>query len=106
MKILVQDGEVLNKKILEDFIEGLPFAWKAGIEKIVVYVSAGDQLLCSFHKRECAFGIHVPSEYSGTTSQVLEEVAVTLQAIRNYGHIPDRLSASQIREYQSRWHEL
>lgn len=106
MKILVQNGKIVNKKDLELFIEGLPFAWRAGIEKIVVYVSAGDQLLFSFHKKECTFGVHMPSEYSGSNSEVLEEIAVTLQAIQNYGHIPDKLPASQIRGYRRRWHDL
>lgn len=106
MKLVVQNEEMLTRKDLELFLERLPFAWKAGIDKIVVYVSAGDQLLCSFHKKECTFGIHIPADYSGNTSELFGEVAVTLQAIQNYGHIPDKLLASQIREYLSKWHDL
>lgn len=106
MKLIVQNEEVLTRKGLELFLERLPFAWKAGIDKIVVYGSAGDQVLCSFHKKDCAFGIHIPTDYSGNISDVLGEVAVTLQAIQNYGHIPDKLPTSQIREYRSRWHYL
>jgi hypothetical protein len=106
MKLVVQNEEVLTRKDLELFLERLPFAWKAGIDKIVVFESTGAQVLCSFHKKDCALGIHIPTEYSGSTSEVLREVAVTIQAIQNYGHIPEKLPVSQIREYRSRWQYL
>ena len=103
MKIVVQTGEHIGRKEIEYFISKSPSAWKCYFETIVIFGSREEDLRISFNEKEKALGVHTPSSYKGTSSDILEEMAVSLVAIKNIGRLPKKLSPSKRTEYKEQW---
>lgn len=106
MKVKIQNGNVLDRNELVDFLKSIPASWTRECEKVVVFESAGAKVVSSFQRNERLFGIHIPKNYSGNTDRVFDEIAITLQAVRDYGHIPQDVPNEKVKEYWQAWKEV
>ena len=106
MKIVVQTGDHVGRAELEYFVSKIPSAWRRLFETIVVYGSREEDSRISYHEKEKQLGVHVPSAYKGTTEDLLEEMAISLAAVNDMGHVPDRLPSSRVKEYKAMWADI
>ena len=103
MKIIVHDNVLLDRTGMVTLVSEMPaFCWKS-VDVLIAYSTSGNQLLMSYHKRKKIFGIHIPDTYTGTRSSLLKELAVTLQAVGDYGVIPNHLTPLKVQKYLQRW---
>jgi len=91
---------------LEYFVSKIPSVWRRFFETIVVYGSREEDSRISYHEKEKLLGVHVPSAYKGTTEDLLEEIAISLAAINDLGHVPGRLPSSRVEEYRAMWADI
>ena len=106
MKLEVNNGVIVSEDDLTTFLGSVPEDWVRDIDAIFVEPAAGNSLVTSFHKPEKKLGIHVPENSAATRDKVLAELACTLQAIQDFGHIPYQVPASQVRKYLQNWADL
>jgi len=106
MKVKIQNGNVLDRSELIDFLKSVPASWTRECEKVVVFESAGAKVVSSFQRNEKLFGIHIPKRFSGSIDRIFDEVAITLQAVRDYGHIPKDVPNDKVKEYWKAWKEV
>jgi len=106
MKIVVQTGDHVSREDLEYFASKIPSAWRRFFETIVVYGSREKDSKISYHEKEKVLGVHVPSAYKGTSEDLLEEMAISLAALSDMGHVPDRLPTSRVKEYKAMWADI
>ena len=106
LKLEVKNGQIVSEQDMSSFIGSVPKAWIEGIDAIFIEPASGGSLVTSFHSTEKKLGIHVPENSSATRDKVLAELACTLQAIRDFGHIPRQIPASQVRKYLQNWADL
>ncbi len=106
MKIVIHANNVLNHSDIKSFISKIPFSWRKSFNTITVNTAIGDQILMSYHREKEKFGIHIPDNYKGTSTDALVEVAITVQAIKEYGYIPDRIKPSRVKMYQRNWNDV
>lgn len=106
MKIVVQTGDHVGREELEYFVSKIPSAWRYFFETIVVYGSREEDSRISYHKKEKVLGVHVPNTYKGTSEDLLEEMAISVAALNDMGHVPDRLPTSRVNEYKAMWADI
>jgi hypothetical protein len=106
LKIIVHDNGLLDRKDMEALASEIPaFCWKP-VDVFIAYSISGNQLLMSYHKRKKIFGIHIPDTYAGTRSSLLKELVVTLQAVGDYGVIPNNLTPLKVQKYLQNWEKF
>ena len=106
MKIIVHDNGFLDRTDMMTLVSEMPaFCWKP-VDVLIAYSTSGNQLLMSYHKRKKIFGIHIPDTYTGPRSSLLKELVVTLQAVGDYGVIPNHLTPLRVQKYLQRWDEF
>ncbi len=106
MKIKFRDSTRLGKRDLVAFVKSLPQSWGTEVDSIVVHASDSSALMSSFHRPKKELGFHIPDDYSGSIDDLLDELAITLQVIRDYGHIPKTISRTAIETYLGDWRLL
>jgi len=105
MKIVMQHGHAVRKSEIETFLETAPQAWCKTFDSIVVHTSAKDDFRISFHSKERTLAIHLSEEYAGSSSEIIEEIAIALQAIEAHGHLPDKLARQKQITFRNNWLE-
>ena len=106
MKIVVQQGEVINRKDIESFLKVVPKQWTSAVDGLTIYVSLDEPFQISYYNKEKILGVHISSKYNGKTSEALENIAIALQAINEIGHFPNKLSKSLEKDYRARWNQV
>ncbi len=106
MKIVMQHGHVVDRKDIEFFVEKAPGSWTKAFKSIIVYTAVKEPFEITFHSKEKVLGIHISKEYSGSASEAIEEIAVASQAIKDHGHLPDKLPKQRDMQLRQRWFEI
>ncbi len=106
MKIVIQDSTHIQRDDIENFFESSPMSWSSGIDTVIVFGSKQTKLLTSFNKKSRVLGVHVPFGFTEPKENLLREIAVTVQAINEFGHIPKTLLVANVKGYLLRWDEL
>ena len=81
-------------------------SWSDGIDTVIVFGSKQTNLLTSFNRKRRVLGVHVPIKFTEPKENLLREIAVTVQAIQEFGHIPKTLPVANVKGYLLRWNEL
>jgi hypothetical protein len=106
MKIVIQDATHIQRDDLENFFESSPVSWSDGIDTVIVFGSKQAKLLISFDRKRRVLGVHVPVGFTEPKENLLREIAVTVQAIQEFGHIPKTPPVASVKGYLLRWNEL
>ena len=88
---------------MEGLVSEIPVFWWKPVDVLTINPTSGNQLLMSYHRRKKILGMHVPNTYTGTRVHMLKELAVTLQAIGDYGVIPSQLTPRKVQKYLQCW---
>ena len=100
MDIDVSKNSVLDRSAIETFISVVPSTWCERIDVMKVEPINGSQIVMSYFRKERILGVHIPNTYKGTRIAALEEVAITIQAIAEYGMIPKQLRLRRLIKYK------
>jgi hypothetical protein len=100
MDIDVSKNSVLDRSAIETFISVAPPTWCERIDVIKVEPFNGGQIVMSYFRKERILGVHIPNEYKGTPLSAVLEVAITIQAISEYGMIPKQLGLRRLLKYK------
>ena len=100
MHIVVNKNSVLDRSAIETFISVVPSTWYKRIDVIMVGPFDGNQIVMSYFRKKKILGIHIPNTYKGTRIAALEVVAITIQAIAEYGVIPNKIKLLRLKKYK------
>ena len=100
---MVQTDEVLSRSLIKGFLVNAPSAWSEHFDTLVVDASLEAELRVSYDPHERTLGIHCPKGWSGSTATALDQLAISLLAIEEFGGIPDRISSSKLKEFWEKW---
>ena len=106
MKIKIIDNTRIKKKDLVSLVEKAPSSWGFEVGSLVIYPAISSGVVTSFHRSRKELGIRISTDYAGSIDDILCEVAITLQVIQDYGHIPKSVPKERIAHYISAWHLL
>ncbi len=106
MKIVIRDATHIQRDDIENFFDSSPMSWSDGIDTVIVFGSKQAKLLISFDRKRRVIGVHVPVGFTEPKENLLREIAVTVQAIQEFGHIPTTLPVANVKGYLLRWNEL
>ncbi len=106
MKIIIQQGHVINREDIELFLAKAPKSWSKPFSTFTIYTSVKEHFHISYHPKERVMGIHISNEFKGTNSEAIEEIAIASQAIEEFGHLPDRLSKARETHFRQQWAKL
>lgn len=106
MKIVIQTSEVLDKSLIVGFLAKSPSTWSKKVDTLVVDASIEADLRVSYDPRERTLGIHCPKGWGGSTATALDQLAISLLAIEEFGGMPDRISSSKLQEFWEKWAEI
>ena len=90
----------------ESFINTAPKTWSNAFSSIIIYESNNESINISFHPKEKALAVHVSENYSGDSSEVIEEIAIASQAIKELGHLPKSIASQKKYDYRQNWLEI
>ena len=103
MKIVIHNNGLLDRSDMEGLVSEIPVFWWKPVDVLTINPTSGNQLLMSYHRGKKILGLHVPNTYTGTRTHVLKELVVTLQAIGDYGVIPNQLTPLKVQKYLQCW---
>ena len=106
MKIVIQHGSVVNREVIELFLRAAPKSWINGINGFTVYASIDEPFRIDYYRKSKMLGIHISDKYEGTKSSALDRIAVALQAIKENGDLPRKMSKSKEHDYCENWNKL
>ena len=105
MKVVVQTGHLVGRSEIEYFLSRMPAALLRHLDTIVVYASREGSVVVNFSGG--TLGVHCPNVSSDVSAEaVVDEMAVSLLALNDLGHIPERISPSRRERYLARWLEI
>jgi hypothetical protein len=106
MKIIIQTGDVVTRKDVEELFKILPKNINSLINTFLVHASIDSNPKYQYHKKEKQFTFHSPQNSSITKQEAITGIAVHIIAALDIGHIPDKLSASKLQHYKTSWTDL
>jgi len=106
MKIVIQQGQVINREDIEIFLEKAPKSWSKSFSTFTIYTSVKEPFRISYHPKERVMGIHISKEFKGTNSEAIEKIAIASQAIEEFGHLPEKLSKARETHFRQQWAKL
>ncbi len=106
MKIVIQQGHVINREDIELFLDKAPKAWSKPINSFTIYTSVQEPFRISYHPKDKVMGIHISEKFKGTSSEAIEEIAIASQAIEEFGHLPEKLSKARKTHFRQQWAKL
>ena len=98
--ILIDENGVLDRMAIESLFSVSPPAWREPFNAIMVVPTPGDRLIFSYSRKKKKLGIHAPEDYKGTRETALKDTAIIMQAIADFGQIPEDFDRSQLRVYR------
>lgn len=106
MKVVIQSGKIVSKFEVEKLLELAPKDWVKGISSIVIFESSEEHPSIRYHPASEQFAVFVPNTYPHGAVQMMEFMAVHIQAVNQFGHLPKQLKKSLINEYTEKWSEI
>ena len=106
MHFVIKENNVLDRETVEKFVSIVPEKWVNRINVIMVDTFDGNQIVMSYFRKKRILGVHIPKTFNGTKSSALEDVAITIQAIAEYGVIPEKISLIRFRKYKQNCKKL
>ena len=98
--ISIDENGVLDRMAIESLFSVSPPAWREPFESIMVTSTHGERMIFSYSRSTKKLGIHAPENYKGTKETALKDTAIIMQAIADFGKIPEDFKRSQLRAYK------
>lgn len=106
MKIVIQRGDVVTRKDIEELFSILHSHVNDKIGTFVVYASNDPHPSYYYNEKERTFGFHSPKSSNISKTDAQSDIAAHLLAALDLGHLPDKLSSSKLNNYMQIWREL
>ena len=98
--ISIDENGVLDRMAIESLFSVSPPAWREPFESIMVTPTLGEHMIFSYSRTNKKLGIHAPENYKGTKETALKDTAIIMQAIADFGKIPEDIKRSRLKVYK------
>ena len=105
MKVVIQQGEHVNRNDIESFLKMVPAPWLKAIKGITIYESISEIFKIEYYAKTKILGVHISRNYEGKQEDSFEKIAVALQAINEFDYLPTKISRSREKSYIENWHQ-
>ncbi len=103
MKIVIQTGEIVTRQDVDAFIVAISPALRSLVDTVSVLLSLDENIRVTYHAKERTLSLHSPKNGRYTADEAIDALATALLAVDEFGHIPDKISASRLSAYQYEW---